>query len=290
MYTRRLLLNLALLILVAGLAALVFRPKHVPVPEGYAIASAGAADHVQQIRIERGNRPTLEFTRRDSVWRLSAPLKARANPLLMQALLELPHERSQHRYSAEGLDLSRYGLKPPNATLFYGNLRVELGADNPVNQRRYALSAGKLYLIPDHLAGLTAGPAVNWISLSVLPPHARIQSLQLPGLSIHLRQPGGWTLAPKPAHRSADEIAALLRNWHQVMALRVTQARRSDARDEGEIRIVLSDGQTLRLLIVHKQPALVLRNPALSIDYHFPPSAAEKLLQLPANDHPPHSS
>ena len=281
MFTRRLLLNLALFLVVAGLAAFVFLPRPMPAPHGIAVAPQVDTASVRRIHIERHGRPDLEFELRNGNWRLTAPLDAQANPLLMRALLELPHERSAKRYAAAGLDLSRYGLRPPRASVYFGTARIDLGSDNPLDRRRYVLSDGGLYLIADRLSSLPESAAANWVSLALLPPKASIVRLQLPSLDIRARQPAGWTLKPTPAHYSADQVAALITAWQRATALQLSSAPAAPNIVQGNIRIALADGSKLHLQIVATRPELVLRNPALGVDYHLPGVAAGKLLDLP---------
>lgn len=282
MHARRLLLNLALLLAVAGLGAFVFFPRPPTAPPGVAVAPAVDTAAVRHIRIQRRDRPPLTFARTGGVWRLTAPIEARANPLLMRALLELPRQRSRRRYATSGLRLARYGLAPPQASVYFGDERIDLGKDNPLDQRRYVRYDGGLYLIADRLGGLPQSPAANWVSLALLPPDARIVDLQLPTLRVRAQRPAGWTLQPAPAHYSADQVAALLRAWQHATALRLTAATGPPATVRGEIRITFADGTRRRLQIVATQPELVLRAPAPGLDYHLPAAAAGRLLQLPA--------
>lgn len=283
MFTRRLLLNLVLLLVVAGLAAFILYPRPKPAPQGVAVAPAVNIAGVQHIRIERRGRPPLVFERKNGGWHLSAPISARANPLMMRALLELPRERSAKRYAAAGLDLSQYGLKPPRASIHFGSTRIDLGSDNPINQLRYVLSDGRLYLVTDHLSSLPEGAAANWVSLALLPPKARIVRLQLPSLDIRAKQPAGWVLQPEPSHYSADQVAALLNAWQHVTALQLSAAPGTPASTQGDVRIELADGTHLHLQIVATKPQLVLRDPTLGVEYRLPGVAAGRLLGLSAN-------
>ncbi|MEJ2481082.1 MAG: DUF4340 domain-containing protein [Acidihalobacter sp.] len=284
MFNRRLLLNLALLLLVAGLALFIFYPRPKPAPQGFAVAPDVDTTAVRHIRIERHGRPSLVFERKNGDWRLTAPISARVNPLMMRTLLQLPHERSTKRYAAAGLDVSRYGLKPPRASVYFGSTRIDLGSDNPINQLRYVLSGGELYLVTDRLSTLPEGAAANWVNLALLPPQARIVRLQLPSLDIRAKQPAGWVLQPEPAHYSADQVAALLNAWQHATALQLSAAPGTPASTQGDVRIELAGGTRLHLQIVATKPQLVLRNPALGVEYRLPGVAAGRLLGLSAND------
>lgn len=282
MLTRRLLLNLVLLLAVAGLAAWIFYPRPAPPPAGVAVAPGLDTATVRHIRIERPGRPALVFVHRGGRWRLTAPIAARANSLMMRALLALPRERSRKRYAAAGLNLRRYGLKPPRASIRFGHVRIDLGSDNPVNHRRYVLSAGGLYLVRDQLSSLPQGAAADWVSLALLPPGAHIVVLRLPKLKVRLTPPSGWTLHPAPAHYRASQVARLIRAWTHASALQLSAASSTARTGQGHVRIRLADGKQIDLQIVATHPALILRNRALHVDYRLPGAAARHLLRLPA--------
>ncbi|WP_198034179.1 DUF4340 domain-containing protein [Acidihalobacter ferrooxydans] len=257
------------------------RPHPQPAPTGVVLAPGIDAATVRHITISRPGQPALTFARVNHAWHLTAPIRARANPALMRALLDLPQARSNKRYAAARLDLAQYGLAPPRATIRFGKTRIELGTLNPLNQRRYALRNGMLYLVSDALSTLPESPALSWISLKLLPPGARITALHLPTLDLRAKAPSGWTLAH--AHASAAQIAALLDAWRQAHALRITPAARSTANTQGDIRVGLADGTQLHFQIIATQPSLILRAPGLRADYHLPAALAGRLLHLPAS-------
>ncbi|MEJ2715107.1 MAG: hypothetical protein P8014_18380 [Acidihalobacter sp.] len=118
------------------------------------------------------------------------------------------------------------------------------------------------------------------MSLSLLSPKAHIVRLQLPALDIRAKQPTGWTLQPAPAHYSADQVVALLEAWQRATALQLSAAPEAPASTQGDIRIELAGGRRLRLQIVATKPQLVLRNPALGVEYRLPGGAAGRLLGL----------
>ncbi len=283
MLKRRLLLNLVLLFCLIGLIVFIFMPKpKAPAPPGVVLAPAIHEDTVRVIRIERPSHPTLVFKRQHGHWRLTQPLRAPANPLLIKTLLSVPQARSDRAYAIEKSALPRFGLQPSRAVILYGRTAITLGAINSLIQRRYVLYAGKLYLIPDRLADLPHSPALAWVSHALLPPGARIVAIETPGIRLQRKASGRWEAAGHSGRVSPSAIDKWLAFWRQAKALRVTPASRSTGKKKPEIRITLANGRTVLYQIVAVKPSLILRNTQLSADYWLPPGITAAIILRPA--------
>lgn len=117
--------TLILLIATIGIGAYVslYELKQ-PTPEEWALLAKQvvklSSDEVTQLRVEcPGTRVTLE--RSAETWRMTAPLAARAEELLVQRVLgeldPLQAERVLEHSTNKPLALSDYGLEPPRGTL-----------------------------------------------------------------------------------------------------------------------------------------------------------------------------
>lgn len=287
MLKRRLLLNLVLLFFLIGLIVFISTPKpKAPALPGVVLAPAIHADTVRVIRIERPSRPTLVFKRQHGYWRLTRPLHAPANTLLIKTLLSIPQARSDRAYAIEKSALPRFGLQPPRAVIFYGDTPITLGALNSLTQRRYVFCAGKLYLIPDRLADLPQSPALAWVSHALLPPGARIVAIETPDIHLQRQASGRWEATGHTGRISPSAIDKWLAFWRQARALRVTPASRSTGKKKREIRITLANGRTVLYQIVAVKPSLILRNTRLGADYWLPPGLTAAIILRPAPETP----
>ncbi|AOV16127.1 hypothetical protein BJI67_02750 [Acidihalobacter aeolianus] len=279
---RRGWLNLGLLVVVGLLVVIVWKAERPRPPSAHALIPGFASASVEHIVIHRAGRPELVFARTADGWRIAKPLQARANDLLMDALLAVPTAHSRHGYAAKDLELDQYGLAPPRARIDYGHGHaIDLGSVNPVNKLRYALTGGRVYLIQDALEDLPFAAATHWVSLSLLPHKANIRDLALPDLDIRARSPSGWQVTPRPRHFEADQVAQLLRHWTLATAYSVTAAKQdaSTPADMKQIAVTLDSGKVYRFGILSTHPDLILRRNGL--DYRLPASAARDLLSLP---------
>jgi len=152
--------NVGLLVLVVGLAAVIFwkpPPSTEPVSWRLSTLQPGAVRHV---RVRRGDSEvTLERTA--AGWRITAPApyagKAAADARV-QPLLGILGAASSDVLGA--MQLKRYDLDPPQAVLEADGERFEFGALNEMLRAQYVLAKNRVFLVsPTYGLALTTDPA-----------------------------------------------------------------------------------------------------------------------------------
>ncbi|MBE0510901.1 MAG: DUF4340 domain-containing protein [Gammaproteobacteria bacterium] len=275
---RRHLVNLLLLAVVLGLVGLVLweqRAQQAPsVPQLLQIEPAA----IQQLRIERTGQAALVLQRLDAErWQLQSPLAIDANGFRIQALLRVSELRSLGSFSVSGAELAVYGLDQPSLRLIInGQLELVFGGQTTLDYRRYVRLGEQIHIVPDTLYYHLIGDWHGFVSQRLLPEQARIEALQLPGLSLQ-RSAEGWQLEPAGALRSADQIQTLLDAWQHPGVVQV----RAYAGGAGEtIRIGLAGMPTLEFLLLEDQGEYALARPELGIQYQLSEASAAQLLSL----------
>ena len=272
------LVNLLLLAVVLGLVGLVLweqRAQQAPsVPQLLQIEPAA----IQQLRIERTGQAALVLQRLDAErWQLQSPLAIDANGFRIQALLRVSELRSLGSFPVSGAELAVYGLDQPSLRLIInGQLELVFGGQTTLDYRRYVRLGEQIHIVPDTLYYHLIGDWHGFVSQRLLPEQARIEALQLPGLSLQ-RSAEGWQLEPAGALRSADQIQTLLDAWQHPGVVQV----RAYAGGAGEtIRIGLAGMPTLEFLLLEDQGEYALARPELGIQYQLSEASAAQLLSL----------
>ena len=148
--SKRALINLLLLTLVAALAAfLYFVPREEP--PAPPVISTIAADSIDQISINRSGQTELRFSRLADGWQMLAPLTAPALPNRIKAILDLLHARSHAQYDPAELDLDSSGLRSPAVILKLNGYEFRFGNATALADGRYLLFQNQVYLINDGL-------------------------------------------------------------------------------------------------------------------------------------------
>lgn len=276
---KRNLLNLVMLLLVAGLGLLAWlEPGRSPEPQAVKITALDPAA-IERIRIERPA-GLLEMVRRDGRWQLTAPQAAPANTIRTDAIVSVATIDSLNQQPIAGLDLATYGLDEPKARLQLNDVTIDFGAAAPLDNRRYVRVGDTLHLIPDLRYYQLIGPWSGYVSLRLLEEGTQLERIALPQLVL-VNDNGSWMPEPKPEQWSADAATALAQRWQNVQAMEVREHKGAATGDEVRLQ-VRGQEQPLRFVIAAREPELVLVRPDLGLAYHLVASQAQELLELSA--------
>jgi len=148
--SKRALINLLLLTLVAVLAAfLYFVPRAEP--QAPPVISTIAADSIDQISVSRSGLPELRFSRLADGWQMLAPVTAPALPNRIKAMLDLLHAGSHAQYDPAELDQDASGLRNPAVILKLNEHEFRFGNATALADGRYLLFHNQVHLINDGL-------------------------------------------------------------------------------------------------------------------------------------------
>lgn len=166
-------MNGGLLALVAGLAALAWlEPGREPPVVSPPLLPLTAAQ-IERIVIERPGQASLAFVRDAAIWRMQAPLQGVANPILMNALLQLPEARCAPQYPIADLDLASVQLQPPRLRLWLNGQELAFGDLAPVSALRYVRIGARVALCPDDWMKLLTSAAGSFLTAPVRPEERR---------------------------------------------------------------------------------------------------------------------
>jgi len=274
--SRRNLLNLALLLLLAVLVTLaLYEPGIEPPPQPSPVSDL-TPEQISLITIQRTQQPPITLQKKADGWWLTEPaLPAREG--LVQAILQLAGETSQTHYPLAGLDLAALGLEDPRLCIQLNQQSFCFGSRTPLEQLRYLQHGEQVHLITDTLSHRLTNQPSDYVSLRLLPETSRISAIQLPELFLQ-QSDQGWQLQPSHEELSGDAPQQLVDAWQQARALTVAPYQPQPA--EEQINIVLENGETITFDLLHSEPELVLARPALGIQYHLSEGSLQRLTRL----------
>ncbi|WP_434111739.1 DUF4340 domain-containing protein [Methylocaldum sp. GT1TLB] len=269
----RLILNLALLIVIAVLAAVAFFEPGKEKPETTPLA---AIDENALTAITLQNKDAITFEKQNGHWRLTKPFYAPANDIRVRQLIGIAEANSEAQYPVSADDLPKFELDKPKATLILDATTMKFGGSDPINMRRYVQIGDTLHLVNDDFFHHLTASATDYVDKKLLPEDAKIKEIFIPGLKATLGQDGKWILEP-PAEPN-QSISDLLNAWNTARAIdvkRVEQPAQGDV-----IRITLAEGNPVEFFIMQREPDLLLVRPDLGLQYEVTGNAAKQLLSL----------
>jgi hypothetical protein len=275
----RWLLNLALALLIAGLAVLVvYKPGQHSAPTSP--LTDLTAETVRHVRIARPGRAEIQLIKCHDAWRLTAPLSARANRFNVENLLRLASVPVEGKLDVSASDTTPYGLDPPLARVRLNDEEIAFGALHPFKNQQYVRYREAIYLIPAHLYGPAAHAYTQYLDTRLLEPRGLLSVIKLPNFSLALTN-GTWARTPADESLSGDRINDYVAAWQHASALSVERYSGKPAL----LRIHLTFSQDdqpgkLSLAVLSHQPEFVLYRPDEGLEYHFPEEIGRRLLQL----------
>lgn len=270
-------LNLVLLFLVVSLAMLVYLEPGKESQQTILLTSLDA-EAVQQISVERAE-DSVVLQKQSGRWLLQTPVVVPAKLLYVQQLLEILSQQSVQQYPAEGLDLGKYGLQPPQAKLVVDELELAFGRINPLNSRLYVMVDNVIHMVAANDISLLSEPWHGYVSSALFGAGDKLQSLQLPGLGRLDRSDKGWLFDGAIVPDSADQLQAFVDAWTHAQALQVRSM--SDTVAPENVVVSLVSGAQISFGLQATEEGLILQRHELGLEYVFDAVQKKRLLQLP---------
>jgi hypothetical protein len=222
---------------------------------------------------------SITLTKQGAAWRMSHPVEVAANGVRVDDLLGVLQAKSLSRFAATGRDLSEYGLAKPAVRLRINDTEILFGGVTPVDQQRYVQVGDSIHLIADRYMFELSGDAAAWVSRDLVPPGAQIVDLQVPDGKLSRNAKGEWLETPPDKDISTDAAQALVDEWRDAQALRVTPYKKQIA--QGDIVIGLAgQAHPLRYQIIARRPELILARPEIGMQFYVASERADRLLSV----------
>lgn len=277
----RTLVNVVLLLAVAGLAAFIaLGPEQEPRVELEPLSNENPRA-VSHVRLDLGPAGTIELRRTEGTWQLVDPIRITANDFRVNTLIGVLGAPVHARVATGREDLSRFGLDVPRARLQLDDLEIQFGDTEPIYGRRYLLYDGQVVLVDDAYFSHLSSSAANFVNPALLGHNAAPRSITIPGLRV-FREGGGWAAEDGDAQVDADDITRLVDAWRNAQATAVRPYEQG-LDWSGEARIELLDGQR-RFDIARTDYELILGRPDLGVQYHLTKAAGARLLGITPAD------
>ena len=236
---------------------------------------------IESVEIQTAD-TALALKRDSGGWMLESPIRWPANNVNVERLLTIASVETDSRLAANEIDLATLGLKFPKAILRLNDTEVLFGATNNIGARRYTMVGSTVFLLPDqHLPFITQG-LTAMVDRRLLPRTNEFIALKLPGFEISRDDNNTWQLIDADGFEQG-QIATLVENWQNLEASRV-KLFAAEKMPRQKIRVVFADGQNQEFFVMSIDPEIVVANPQIGLQYHFPAELYYQLISLRADE------
>jgi len=239
------------------------------------------ANTVTTIHLQRGPDDQIILEKRNEQWWMTSPRHWPANHSRVQSLFKLLRQPYYGQFKSQDMDLTRYGLQPPVASIRFNQSRFDFGNTEALNNLRYLQFGDQIYLVEDHSFYNVIAIVPRYLSTRLLHKDESITALSLPGLDLQQKD-GKWQSTAKDGH--ADETIRLLQAWQNAVALSVDIDDKTSIKNKPVIRLRLNT-QTVpvEFAIIQQQPNLLLLRLDNRLLYQLHPHQARQLLHTVAS-------
>ena len=292
----RWLLNLALLVLVAGLGLFVYlRPKtDVTASQPSYAVSAIDVGKVTKVSVEVPAKKPVVFEKQQGTWMMVEPFQARANPVEVGQIIAVAIANSPEKLSAK--DPAHFGLDHPQLIVHLNDQEFDFGMYNPVGGDQFVQYGNAIYTLPiNYSQSATIQP------LELLDKHplrsdetivgfdfSALEQWQSSHLNLDLQPNGDWKVSAASAKPKQSDLKQWFEQsweWQNLQATSVEPAK-PDHSPHPFLIIKLAGGKKIKFIKIQESPELLLVREDEQLLYHFPQDFGFTALNPPAGFHP----
>ncbi|MGH8462022.1 MAG: DUF4340 domain-containing protein [Stenotrophobium sp.] len=276
-------LNLALVVVVAGLGAAVFfsQKKPVKLPP----LTPFTAKTLDSVVLSHPGSPDIKLQKIHGAWQITAPVQTATDPFEMNAFTDLASEQVKTTFDPKQVDLKDLGLDPPAYSVTLNGQKIDFGGVEPINYGRYVLTGGKARVIADPPGTALDADYSDLVSRALLPDGAQITAITLPGQTItRSADDKSWTLTPAHPELKDADIQKFADAWSHAKSMwnaANPKANDSNSGKDESVEITLKGQAPIRFDVISRTPELIIARPDLGVRYTLSKQLVDALLQLP---------
>lgn len=273
---RKHLINVILLFLVGGAAAVVWMETRDRPPEPLVTTPTS---ELQRAGFEREDGMRVMLERRADGWWLSEPVVAPADPAEANRLLGVAEAGIAERFPVSAIEPEELGLAAPKYRLRFDDAEIIVGGLNPVTRQRYLQHGDTVLQITDP-AGLPP-PSTH----AQLVHKELLAGAEAPLVAVRIgdrvlrRKEGQWRAEHPEREIDAGAAAAAGAAWESLRAMWTRAMDQGEASDEQAVELELGDGSRIAL-VAERGQQLLLRRPDYAVQYHVARNRTALLLDF----------
>jgi len=270
---KRLWINVGLLVFILILSAVLLIPEDKPEQILPRLTTIEQNDIVR-IEVLRKNLENFEFNKQGEVWHMNMPQKFLANSARINAMLHILTAESHGQLNPAEINLTRFELADPIITMKLNDHVFQFGNTDAIDQRRYVLFDGTIYLTNDTLYPQLTTNAAFFADTKLLPSDFEVSAIQYPENKMELRD-GQWQLQ-KLMDISPAQLNQIVFAWNNATAISMNKYSEPDS--ASSIIVSSTNNKAIEFIIVSTEPHLILGRKKLGIQYHLGSDETDKLL------------
>jgi uncharacterized protein DUF4340 len=293
---KRWILNLIMLVIVAGLVSFLYlKPKNeVEEKITYEVSQLKLVD-INGVKIDFPAKAPVSFEKNDGYWYMSKPYKQRADQRSVQRILSIIAAKSEYKLPAT--DLGKFGLENPLVRLTMqttsGEELFSFGTYNSVTEEQYIAYKDQVYLLSAVYSEAASTQPVEMVDKNSLAPaelkqiagfdFSHLEQWESSGLKVNLDN-GKWEASIADAKVVQNDLNEWLEfSWKQNPAKSVELYTPDRTKTYPSFKVILEDGGSIQFDKLMESPDLVIARPDEGLIYRYPNDVGFTMLNPPLN-------
>lgn len=286
----RWLVNLLLLLLVAGIVSFIYLrpPEQDETRPVHEISTLKLAEF-KRLSIEFPAKAAVVFEKRDDFWYLVQPYAARADQMTVQRIVSLVAAKTLDKFPA---DDARFGIDNPRLKIRLDDEVFTFGIYNPVTSEQYVAYKDSVYLLPGIYSEIAATQIVELLDKNPLKPSeqsqiagfdfSRLEQWEDIRLQVSLNEQQQWQVSvPNAKPKAADFNEWFETNWTKMRAASVEPYTPDRKANFPSFTVKFKDGKQVVFDKLQESPDMVIGRADEGMKYHFPSDVGFSMLNPP---------
>jgi len=270
----RLLLNVCLAFVLAGLAYYVAYKPHEPQQVTSSRLVTVDRKAVNTIEVEKYAEFVLKLEKRSETWFVNAPFRARANNDSVDLILDISEATSSSSISST--NDAEYGFDAPNYRLNLNDQTIIFGKVNELINEQYVRTMSDTFLLRTHFGYNLPYTPEKIVSEKILGPEEHPISFDF-GDWQATKTNGEWKVSGA-TNLSSREIEIWASGWRITSAINVETSRKNNESSPRVMKIGFEDGTTVSFTFIQHDQGFSIDRSDEDIRYNVGTESGTRLL------------
>ena len=270
----RLLLNVCLALVLAGLAYYVAYRPHEPQQVTSSRLVTVDRKAVATIEVEKHKEFVLKLEKRSDTWFVNAPFRARANSDSVDLILDISEATSSS--SISNTNDAEYGFDAPTYRLNLNDQTIIFGKVNELINEQYVRTMSDTFLVRTHFGYNLPYTPEKIVSEKILGPEEHPISFDF-GDWHAAKTNGEWKLSGA-TNLSSREIEIWASGWRITSAINVETSRENNESSARMMKVGFEDGKTVSFTFIQHDRGFSIDRSDEDIRYNVGTESGTRLL------------
>lgn len=250
-------INLLLIGIVAVFGCLIYLQIEKEVAQFEPPLTAIDTSSVDRITVRCLQCVERRFERRNGHWNMQEPYAMPADEIVLERLLAIAGAQVRLRHAGDAFDLHKIGLDPPQMSITFGAVSIDIGATDALRGDRYVRINDSIAMVPDRFSPFIAALPETELDRHLVTRGSELRAIRVNGIERNER----------------------LADWSTAVAQKIrAPTNATDADAAIRIELTLSNDEHIEYHVRRASEGYIARRSEPDLDYSLSEAQMQSLL------------